>query len=228
MDASDYADLYALQDEVLAVVFDEPTGFYLTGGTALSRYYLGHRYSDDLDLFTHDVGVFGDAFRLVHGKIQKQWSELELEVDARDFKRLRILSDGMTLKLDFVADRVGRVGLPDRVGTIYVDTVRNILGNKLCAIMGRDEARDVADLLFIARKRHFSWSSVLTEVADKETFQLEDLLYRLSTFPVALLSTVPFIQQEAIALHLAILDTLREDLAGLGENTVAEPGSCNL
>ncbi len=228
MDASDYADLYALQDEVLAVVFDEPAGFYLTGGTALSRYYLGHRYSDDLDLFTHDVGVFGDAFRLVHGKIQKRWSELELEVDARDFKRLRILAGGMTLKLDFVADRVGRVGLPDRVGTIYVDTVRNILGNKLCAIMGRDEARDVADLLFIARKRHFSWSSVLAEVADKETFQLEDLLFRLSTFPVALLSTVPFIQEEAMALHSAILDTLREDIAVLGENTVAEPGSCNL
>lgn len=27
------------------------THFYLTGGTALSRYYLNHRYSDDLDLF---------------------------------------------------------------------------------------------------------------------------------------------------------------------------------
>ena len=27
------------------------TPFFLTGGTALSRYYVHHRYSDDLDLF---------------------------------------------------------------------------------------------------------------------------------------------------------------------------------
>ena len=141
MDSSGYANLYALQDEALAAIFNEPAGFYLTGGTALSRFYLGHRYSDDLDLFTHDVGIFGDAFRLVHSKIQERWPDLELEVDARDFKRLRILADGITLKLDFVADRVGRVGLPERVGTVYVDTIRNILGNKLCAIMGRDEAQ---------------------------------------------------------------------------------------
>lgn len=26
--------------------------FYFTGGTALSAVYLGHRYSDDLDIFT--------------------------------------------------------------------------------------------------------------------------------------------------------------------------------
>ncbi|HPK45112.1 MAG TPA: nucleotidyl transferase AbiEii/AbiGii toxin family protein, partial [Spirochaetota bacterium] len=26
--------------------------FYLTGGTALSRGYFNHRYSDDIDLFT--------------------------------------------------------------------------------------------------------------------------------------------------------------------------------
>ena len=41
-----------------------------------------------------------------------------------------------------------------------VDTVRNILSNKLCAIVGRDEARDVADLLYIARKRSFAWADI--------------------------------------------------------------------
>jgi len=30
------------------------TPFYLTGGTALSRGYFNHRYSDDLDLFVNN------------------------------------------------------------------------------------------------------------------------------------------------------------------------------
>ena len=40
-------------------VLDEvETGFYLTGGTAASRGYLNHRFSDDLDLFVNDDDRF--------------------------------------------------------------------------------------------------------------------------------------------------------------------------
>jgi len=31
--------------------------FYLTGGTALAEYYLGHRFSYDLDLFTSEADL---------------------------------------------------------------------------------------------------------------------------------------------------------------------------
>ncbi len=50
--------LYPLQDKVLEIVGKLPVGFYLTGGTALSRAYLHHRYSDDLDFFVNDVPDF--------------------------------------------------------------------------------------------------------------------------------------------------------------------------
>ena len=33
---------------------EESRAFYLTGGTALSVFYLGHRLSEDFDLFTAD------------------------------------------------------------------------------------------------------------------------------------------------------------------------------
>ncbi|MFH1146292.1 MAG: nucleotidyl transferase AbiEii/AbiGii toxin family protein [Pseudomonadota bacterium] len=42
--------------------------FYLTGGTALSRHYFAHRYSDNLDLFVNkdpDFNVY-TAMRDVH------------------------------------------------------------------------------------------------------------------------------------------------------------------
>jgi len=39
-----YNDLYVIQDAVFEIV--EDYDFYLTGGTALSRFYLNHRYSD--------------------------------------------------------------------------------------------------------------------------------------------------------------------------------------
>lgn len=46
--------LYPMQDRALARLGSVDTGFYLTGGTAASRAYLRHRFSDDLDLFVND------------------------------------------------------------------------------------------------------------------------------------------------------------------------------
>ena len=52
MDDSFYTGtLYPFQDEVLQVVDQSETEFYLSGGTAASRGYLQHRFSDDLGLF---------------------------------------------------------------------------------------------------------------------------------------------------------------------------------
>ncbi|MGO9481854.1 MAG: nucleotidyl transferase AbiEii/AbiGii toxin family protein, partial [Candidatus Kryptoniota bacterium] len=59
--------LYPLQDGVLKIVRDLQLPFYLTGGTALSRHYLGHRFSDDLDLFVNaDENFSADVQQLVN------------------------------------------------------------------------------------------------------------------------------------------------------------------
>ena len=42
-----FEQLYPLQDLALALFQQQDTGFYLTGGTAVSRVYLHHRFSDD-------------------------------------------------------------------------------------------------------------------------------------------------------------------------------------
>ena len=127
-----------------------------------------NRYSDDLDFFSHELALFLDTFRSLLGCLLKSWPDAHLEVDARDFKRILIPEGGLALKLDFVADRVARIGLPERRDGFLIDTVRNILSNKICAILGRDEARDMVDILAIARSRCFSWPSILQPAQSKD------------------------------------------------------------
>ncbi len=50
--------VYSLQNQILSLVQGAGVEFYLTGGTALSRYYLNHRYSDDLDFFVNQHSEF--------------------------------------------------------------------------------------------------------------------------------------------------------------------------
>jgi len=222
---AEYRDLYRLQDAVLELVFKEPLGFYLSGGTALSRFYLNHRYSDDLDLFTHDIAMFPDSFRMLLGEIKKHFVETGLEVDSRDFKRFTVNQGGTRLKVDCVADRLPRAGVPCKVGQVLVDTVRNILSNKLCALLDRDEARDVADVVHIAKARTFSWAEIIAEAMKKEDFQLEDLLFRLKTFPLDSLLSVPFTLKPSLDSYAASLATISQDIQSAANNSLAAPDS---
>ena len=45
------------QEDVLRAIFSIPEAeqFALAGGTALSEYYLGHRLSEDLDIFSFEA-----------------------------------------------------------------------------------------------------------------------------------------------------------------------------
>ncbi|MCR4630656.1 MAG: nucleotidyl transferase AbiEii/AbiGii toxin family protein [Treponema sp.] len=60
MEYSNYYEtkLYPVQNEVLKNLKDLKLPFYLTGGTALSRGYFNHRYSDDLDFFVNSDSNF--------------------------------------------------------------------------------------------------------------------------------------------------------------------------
>ena len=83
-----FPELYRLQDKVLSIVFSMKTGFYLTGGTCLHRFYQEKRYSDDLDLFSNDCQLFRDDVRLVRRSLEDAALSLEIRADSRDFVRL--------------------------------------------------------------------------------------------------------------------------------------------
>jgi hypothetical protein len=47
--------LSALQKDFLNAFFTREDRFFLTGGAALAGFHLGHRETDDLDLFTQEI-----------------------------------------------------------------------------------------------------------------------------------------------------------------------------
>ena len=92
MDRAFYFDtLYPLQDRVLKVINTVETDFYLTGGTASSRGYLHHRFSDDLDLFVNDdprFALWND--RIIHTLADSShWRIDVIQKDAQFARRAR-------------------------------------------------------------------------------------------------------------------------------------------
>ncbi len=149
MHESLYLDaLYPLQDRVLKVITGLGTGFYLTGGTASSRGYLGHRFSDDLDLFVNYEGRFVTwTEQIVKALADKEDWRLEVSQREERYVRLSIFQRAVMLKVEFIND------VPAHVGNIQthpvlgrLDSAENILANKVTALIDREEPKDFADV----------------------------------------------------------------------------------
>lgn len=140
--------LYPFQDEVLKIINRLETGLYLTGGTAASRGYLNHRYSDDLDFFVNDEP---DFVIWVERAIQslsmiEKW-DLEILSRYDRFVRLNLSQFELALKMEFINDVPSRVGEVINHPTLgRLDTAENILANKLTALLTREEPKDLADV----------------------------------------------------------------------------------
>lgn len=97
--------LYPLQDKVLSLFTNLQSRFYLTGGTAISRFMLKHRYSDDLDFFLNNDNEFiSEAERLVSGLTELFKSDINVTYRSSSFYRAIINPKNISLKLDFVND----------------------------------------------------------------------------------------------------------------------------
>ncbi len=159
--------LYPLQDKVLSIIDSLGTSFYLTGGTALSRFHFKHRYSDDLDFFVNNDPEFQNYVKQVIKAIAVQGIKHVIEKRDESFCRLTIED---TLKVDFVNDVPAYYGAVElRMSGPYskIDNPMNILANKVTAFSDRDEPKDISDIWIISKNLPIDWKTVFTAADSK-------------------------------------------------------------
>ena len=190
--SSYYTDiLYPLQDNILKIVDALETPFYLTGGTALSRCYLHHRYSDDLDFFVNNEPNFLPLVERIIASFKQQHAvEIIMKSDA--YVSLRVQK---ILKIDFVNDVAFRYGKVEKTMLFSrVDNLENILSNKLSALISRDEPKDVVDIVSISKKIDVHWKKIFLDVNSKAVgISPIDVARRLSEFPLDMLDAIKWV-----------------------------------
>ena len=164
-----FTRLYPLQDKVLKAVNDLNTGLYLSGGTASSRGYLHHRFSDDLDLFVNDDNRFGLwAERVIHALTASGDWQLDILLKDERFVRISLVEKDILLKIEMIND------VPSHIGAIRPDAIlaklyspENILANKVTAAIDRQEPKDLADICGFCCKMGLSLNDAITDAHSK-------------------------------------------------------------
>lgn len=164
-----YKRLYPFQEAVLRCINRLQTGFYLSGGTAASRVYLGHRFSDDLDLFVNDRSEFALWVDRVFDALGR-YPEGQLDVLLREnrFARCGLVCEDLTLKLELINDVPSHIGqIQDHASLGRVDSAENILANKITALMDRNEPKDIADVWGFCVRKGLSIRQALEDVGSR-------------------------------------------------------------
>jgi len=186
--------LYPLQDKILRIIEDLPVDFYLTGGTALSRVWLNHRYSDDLDFFVNQNPGFEKQVELIRKSIGDNEIETEIAVTGESFARIFVHQTDAVLKIDFVNDIPYRTGMNVTTKLFSkTDNIENILSNKLTALSRLSE-KDVVDIVYIAMNNQFNWVDILKEASEKDMWiNAVEASEILDSFPLNKLDDIKWI-----------------------------------
>ncbi len=210
--------LYPLQDDVLRVIRKVDTGFYLTGGTAASRGYLHHRFSDDLDFFVNDDDRFGLwVERIIQALTHETGWQSLVSLREERFARLTLIRSGISLKIELINDVPARVGeVIDHPVLGRLDTAENILANKVTALLDREEPKDFADIWGFCTIMGLSLREAISNAESKAAGIFPaDLARLLCTATEADWRLVRWISPPPVVEYLPALNGLGEDLLGL-------------
>ncbi|MBI4050401.1 MAG: nucleotidyl transferase AbiEii/AbiGii toxin family protein [Candidatus Doudnabacteria bacterium] len=136
--------------------------YYFTGGTPLSAFYLFHRYSEDIDLFSEGE-VHLPSIRSFIGRIQKK---LQLKkVDYRQFLGLHtfqlFFSGKDILKVDFNYYPFPRIEKGIKYKNLQLDSILDIAVNKVHTVYMKPRARDFVDIYFILKEKKYKLEDLI-------------------------------------------------------------------
>lgn len=127
--------------------------FYFTGGTALAEFYLHHRLSEDIDLFSDKEVNPAVVESFLKGASQKLGITKIIKENFLGLYTYKLYyKDGQNLKVDFSYYPFPEIEKGTRFGKLPVSSLYDIAVNKIHTITMRSRARDYIDLYFIFQK----------------------------------------------------------------------------
>lgn len=183
--------LTPLQKKILTIFSGLPDKelFYLTGGTALSAFFLKHRRSHDLDFFTNIEELISPFSHKLEEILKQEKLQVERARGFHSFVELFINSSEETIIVHFALDSPFRFEQPSECKQfpgLKIDSLIDIATNKLLALFGRAVLRDFIDIYFLS-KEHFSKNELIEKTRKKDPgfdlYWLGVAMERINDFP---------------------------------------------
>ncbi|MFH0948160.1 MAG: nucleotidyl transferase AbiEii/AbiGii toxin family protein [Elusimicrobiota bacterium] len=190
--------------------------FYLTGGTALSEFYFKHRLSEDLDFMTSEENLVPFFAEDLASELKNKNYAVDIRRKFNTFSELIVSDKKDSTKIHIAQDSPFRFEEPRKTEYgIYVDSLIDIITNKLLCIYGRYEIRDYIDIYFAIKTEKMDLIKVIKKAKEKDpgleeyflafSFQkIEGFPDNIDDIPVKILKTIDFKDVKKFFLENAV------------------------
>lgn len=149
--------------------------FYWTGGTVLAEFYLRHRLSEDIDLFTEKEEVNQELIEtfLIKSKSQLGFKSIKRSQFLGLFSYFLVYNKNETLKVDFNYYPFERIEKGGNFKNITYDSLYDIAINKVHTIAMKPRARDFIDIFFIVKEKKYLFVKMLADAKIKFDWHID-------------------------------------------------------
>jgi len=140
---------------------------------------------------------------------------------SENYFQIFIIKEKIELRIDFVNDVASHYGeLVENNILGKVDSLRNILSNKLSALF-RYEVKDIADIWIICKNFKCNFREIIKEAKDKEAGVDPVSLYEiLNTFPIEKIDLIKWIKKPEEEIFKKEISRIAEDILYGKENSL--------
>ena len=193
--------------------------FYLTGGSALSAFYLNHRVSKDLDFFSEKEEVPPKIIEAFLRKISSQLSVVKIERSQflGLFSYHLIYSDKESLKVDFSYYPFPRIEKGKIYKGLKIASIYDIAVDKLHTLFMKPRGRDYVDLYFILKEKNYPLKKLILDAKAKFNWNIDKLnlasqFLRVKDFKEILEMRKPFQRKEMEYFFLSEAKKLKKEI----------------
>lgn len=149
--------------------------FYLTGGTALAEFYLQHRLSEDIDLFTEKEEVNQGVVEAFLKKSARRLKikKIKLSQFLGLFSYQLIYQDGEELKVDFNYYPFLRIDKGTKFKNLEIDSLEDIAANKVHTLFMKPRPRDYIDLFFLMTTQNYDLNHLILDAKAKFDWDID-------------------------------------------------------
>lgn len=209
------------QEEFLAVVLQTPyilKRFYLSGGTALSCFYLYHRESYDLDFFSEQEVNSTHLIKWLTSIKQKLGTVKVTHEEQFGFNFFILTyKNDDKLKVDFSYFPSQRIESGLVWQGLQIDSLYDIAVNKFHTIGSSPRGRDYVDLYLILEKNNWPIQKIREDAAAKhgihiDTIHLSRQFLRVVEFKDLPKMLVPFDKKDMEKFFIDLAKSLEKDI----------------
>jgi len=213
------------QVHILKTFFASNLGqqFFLTGGTALAAFYLGHRQSQDLEFFTLQDFELLELEKIIERIAANVSTAVKTKVKTSDYTEIYLENkkENWIQRLDFIKEQPIVFGERVKVDGVIIDSLENIASNKILTIYGRLEPKDYLDLYFILKETELDFTELFEKAKKKDTGLHEfyfaniiaEAVEKLGRFPKTL---KPFDSRDLLDFYSKLGEKMLKDTEVLG------------